>query len=230
MISNRCSLGQQSGITLLELLVALLVLGLLMVGLTQGIRAGLAMWGGQTQRLSETAELDAVARALRMLLSNIQAPPASPPPSNAGTSTTMPNFELSSDKLTFVGDMPTGFGTTRRANITLELDQKRLVVRWTPRRHESTTVPEPKPTETELSRGVERLEFAYWGSASPDQSAAWQDQSGGPQLPELIRVRLTFPKGDRRRWPDLIVAPPLASALASAPPQAPSRRGGRRPF
>jgi general secretion pathway protein J len=213
--ANRCSLGQQSGFTLLELLVALVVLGFLMVGLTQGVRIGLAMWGAQTRRLGETAELDVGARALRMLLSDIQTPR----PSNVGAGAATPNFEASSDKLTFVGDLPTGFGTTRRANITLELVQERLVLLWTPHRHERTTAPEPepKPTETELIRGVERLEFAYWGAASPDQPAGWQDQSGGP--PELIRVRLTFPKGDRRRWPDLIVAP-----LASGPPQATGQR------
>ena len=214
MISNRCSLGQQSGFTLLELLVALLVLGLLVVGLAQGVRAGLTMWGAQTRRLSETAELDAGARVLRMLLTNMTALS----PGNVGTgaatpNAAIPNIEASSDKLTFVGDLPTGLGTTRRANITLELDQERLVLRWTPHRHERTTAPEPEPIEIELIRGVERLEFAYWGAGSPDQPAGWQDQSGSSQLPELIRVRLTFPKGDRRRWPDLIVAPQATGQL-----------------
>ena len=219
MICKRCSLGQQSGFTLLELLVALVVLGFLMVGLTQGVRTGLAMWGAQTRRLGETAELDAGARALRMLLSDIYTPQTS----NVGTGAATPNFEASSDKLTFVGDIPTGFGTTRRANITLELVQERLVLLWTPHRHELTTAPEPepKPSETELIRGVERLEFAYWGAASPDQPAGWQGQSGSH--PELIRVRLTFPKGDRRRWPDLIVAP-LSSGPPSGLPQATGRR------
>ena len=44
MTLGRCSLDRQSGFTLLELLVALVVLGLLVVGLTQGVRAGLTMW------------------------------------------------------------------------------------------------------------------------------------------------------------------------------------------
>src|SRR6266446_5733188 len=63
--------GQQSGFTLLELLVVLVVLGFLMVGLTQGVRAGLTMWGAQTRRVGETADLDAGARVLRRLLSGI---------------------------------------------------------------------------------------------------------------------------------------------------------------
>ena len=217
MSCKRCSVDQQSGFTLLELLVALIVLGLLVVGLTQGVRASLTMWDAQTRRLGETGELDAGARVLRTLLRDIQTPQSR----NVGPGAATPNFEASGDKLTFVGDLPTGFGTTRRANITLELVEERLVLLWTPRRHELTTAPEPKPTETELIRGVERLELAYWGASSPDQPAGWQDQSGSS--PELIRVRLTFPKGDRRRWPDLIVAP-ISSSPPSGPPQATGQR------
>jgi general secretion pathway protein J len=189
--------GQQSGFTLLEMLVALVVLGFLMVGLTQGVRAGLTMWGAQTRRVGETADLDAGARVLRKLLSAISLL------SSSGTE----KFEARPDSLTFVGDLPTGFGTTRRADITLELHEGRLVLRWTPHRHELSTTPPPEPIETELIRRVERLDLAYWGSPSPGQPASWQSQSDSRHVPELIRVRLGFAKGDRRRWPDLIAAP-----------------------
>ena len=204
MTPSRCTLGRQSGFTLLELLVALIVLGLLVVGLTQGVRAGLTMWGAQTRRIGETGELDAGARALRVLLAGISVPPAGVVGRGA-TGTT--KLEGRSDSLAFVGDLPTGLGTTRRTNITLELVQERLVLRWTPHRHELTTAPAPEPIETELIRGVAHLDFAYWGSPSADQPASWQAQWDGFNIPELIRVRLAFGKGDRRRWPDLIAAP-----------------------
>lgn len=197
-------LGRQSGFTLLELLVALVVLGMLVVGLTQGVRAGLTMWGAQTRRVSETGELDAAARVLRMLLSGISVPP--PELAGRGAAATI-NFEGRSDSLAFVGDLPTGLGTTRRANITLELIQERLVLRWTPHRHERTTAPDPAPIETELIPGVAHLDFAYWGSSTPDQPAGWQAQWDGSNVPDLIRVRLSFAKGDPRRWPDLVTAP-----------------------
>jgi hypothetical protein len=60
---------------------------------------------------------------------------------------------------------------------------------------------------TELIRNVERLDLAYWGAPSPAQTAGWQGQWDGPGIPELIRVRLGFSKGDYRRFPDLIAAP-----------------------
>ncbi len=196
--------GQQSGFTLLELLVVLVVLGFLMVGLTQGVRAGLTMWGAQTRRVGETADLDAGARVLRRLLSGISLLSA------GGTVVGAPNapkFEARPDSLTFVGDLPTGFGTTRRAEITLELHEGRLVLRWTPRRHELSTAPPPEPIETELIRRVERFDLAYWGSPSRGYPAGWQSQwDRRDNIPELIRVRLGFARGDRRRWPDLIAA------------------------
>ena len=195
--------GRQSGFTLLEILVALVVLGFLMVGLTQGVRAGLTMWGAQTRRVGETADLDAGARVLRRLLSGISLPSAG---GSLGASSTE-KFEALPESLTFVGDLPTGFGTTRRADITLDLHEGRLVLRWTPRRHELSIAPPPEPIETELIRRVERLDLAYWGAASPGQPAGWQSQWDRRDIPELIRVRLGFATGDRRRWPDLIAAP-----------------------
>ena len=204
MMLRRGVAGEQTGFTLLEILVVLIVLGFLLVGLTRGVRTGLTLWDAQTRRIGETAELDAEARVLRMILSAIWIPPPriiDPEAAHAPEAAGQP------DRLTFIGYLPTGLGTTRRANITLELRDQRFVLRWTPHRHELSTAPAPEPIETELIRGVERLDFAYWGSPAASQPAGWQTQWDNYNVPELIRIRLSFAKGDRRRWPDLIAAP-----------------------
>jgi general secretion pathway protein J len=198
--------GRQTGFTLLEVLVALVVLGFLVIGLTQGVRAGLKMWGAQAGRVSQTSELDAAARILRTILTGMAASP-----SGGASPTAAGNAEIEGgpDSLAFVGDLPDGLGAVRRADIKIELSHGGLVLRWTPRRHELSTAPPPAPVETELIGGVEHLSLAYWGAPGPGQPSGWQSQWDGPGMPELVRVRLTFREGDRRRWPDLIAAPQL---------------------
>jgi general secretion pathway protein J len=189
-----------SGFTLLETLVVLAVLGLLFVGLTQGIRAGLALWRAQDRRIEQTAELDSTARLLRTLLTRMSSPTGP-----AGQSQTI--LKGGSNRLEFIGDLPTGLGATQRADIVIELLRRRLVLVWTPRRHEVPVGSPPKPVETELMGSVQALDLGYWGTPAPDQSPGWQPSWDGPGLPQLIRVRLAFAAGDPRRWPDLIVAP-----------------------
>jgi general secretion pathway protein J len=202
---NGRAFERQRGFTLLEMIVVVTVLGFLMIGLTQGVRTGLTLWEAQSRRVGETAELDAAARILRALLSGIAPPPSFAPA--AGAAAGGGELKGSTASLAFVGDLPTGLGTTQRADITLELNGGRLVLRWTPHRHELSTAPAIPPTETELVGHVERLDLAYWGTSPSGQETGWQAQWDGPAIPELIRVRLAFGANDRRRFPDLIAAP-----------------------
>lgn len=197
---------RQSGLTLLELLVALTVLSFLMVALTHGLRTGFRLWNVQSRELGRTAELDAAARVFRTLLTGIPISPASA--INPGSDPIAISFRGKADSLAFVGNLASGLGTDRRAEIELGLHGGRVVLTWIPRRHELGGA-RPAATETEVIKGVTRLEFAYWGVPSAGASPAWLDEWDGPSIPQLIRIRLDFAKGDIRRWPDLIVAPQL---------------------
>jgi len=197
---------RQAGFTLLEILVALVVTGFLFVGLNQGARTGFALWDAQARRIGQTAELDATARRVRSLLADIPILPVAA----ADLSPRAIAITGEADRLAFVGDLPTGLGGTRRADITLEERAGRLILAWTPHRHEAAGAPPVVPTETELIRGVEHLEIAYFG-ASAGELPLWHAQWPGPGFPLLIRIRLRFAKGDARRWPDLIAAPQLVA-------------------
>src|SRR5258708_35863715 len=89
----------QSGFTLLEVLVALIVLGLLIVGLTQGVRAGLALRDAHTHRIAVSADLDISMRLLRRVFSWL--------PVNAGGDQLLPTadgtaFKGEPDRVSFV--------------------------------------------------------------------------------------------------------------------------------
>ena len=197
---------RQGGFTLLELLVALTVLGFLVVALIQGMRTGLEFWGVQNRQIARTAELDTTARVLRALLSGI--PILSSAADNPGGASAARQFAGKADELSFVGDLPNGLGGSLLADIKLAVRGQRLVLAWSPHRHElaGTT---PAVTETELMSGVDRLLLAYWGPASPGAAERWLAEWNGPPLPKLIRVRLLLVKGDNRHWPDLVAAPQL---------------------
>jgi general secretion pathway protein J len=190
----------QRGFTLLEIIVVLAVLGFLMVGITQGVRVGVAMWHAQGRRLDRTAELDAAQRVLRELLTAIPRP--SGDASDGVNSGTASSFS-------FIGDLPTGLGTTRRADITLLLQGTRLMLLWKPHLHATLLGPAPAPVETELVGGVAGLQLAYWGAGAADEPESWLSRWDGPAPPKLIRVRVEFAEGDPRRWPDMIVAAQL---------------------
>src|SRR5271170_7447617 len=62
----------QAGFTLLEMIVALVVLGFLMIGLTEGSRFGFRAWKHQADMIADHDQMDAVDRTLRQLLTHVQ--------------------------------------------------------------------------------------------------------------------------------------------------------------
>ena len=205
---------RQGGFTLLEMLIALAVLGLLMAGLTQGVHTGLALWSAQMRHIDGTAELDSTARALRDVLSSMQ-PGARINPAPGSTAAMVGDR----NRLSFVGDLPTGLGTSRRAEITIMVQGGRLMLLW--RSHGSGLPPAPL-APAELLRGVARLDLSYWRAPAQGSPGAWLAEWPMSGLPNLIRVRLAFAADDSRRWADLIVHP-----LLWAPPTAADQLGAK---
>lgn len=192
--------GRDGGFTLLETLVALVVLGFVMAGLAAGARFGLRAWGTQSRLIDARAELDAVDRTLRRLIEGM----------DPGGPNQAPLIEGGRGAMSFTSELPAvAAAVTRRADVALLVDPGgRLVLRWTPRLNATRFGPPPPMEEAELLRGVARLELAYWPRPTPDAPVAgWRESWAEKALPELVRIRLAFPPGDGRRWPDIVAAP-----------------------
>jgi general secretion pathway protein J len=193
-----------AGFTLLELLVALVVLGFVMVGLSRGTELGLKAWDLQQRTVARIADLDATDRALRNLIGGLD-----PTPHKDGT----PALAGSAASMTFRGLLPAAVTSSRIADMQLGLGpDNRLILRWRPYWHEEPFGPPPPETETELLRGVVRLELAYWG-VNGTGPAGWLTAWSAPGPPTMVRVRIGFGPRDPRRWPDIVVA------LRRDPPQ-----------
>jgi general secretion pathway protein J len=193
---RRTGRNAEAGFTLLELLVALSVLGFLVLGLAQGVRFGLTAWDAQARLAGAHADLDVVDRALRRMVAQIVPTDEADVPAIRGTAD---GFECVTE-LPAAATLP-----SRRVVAALGVDRsRRLVLRWVPHLHARRLGPPPAPQETELLRGVERLDLAYWSAAD---GGVWLPVWNRTEAPDLVRIRFVFPRGDRRHWPDIIAAP-----------------------
>lgn len=192
--------GPSAGFTLMEIIVALVAFGLLLAGLTQGVRYGYRAWGAQTHIVAERDQLDATDRVLRQLIGHIERV-RQPDKTSVGGRV---------DRFDFVTLMPeAGLLATRRADVSLLVDQAhRLVLRWAPHRHETPFGKPPEETTTEILSGVKTLAFAYMGqpASGDDSEPAWQTKWTDFAPPHLVKVHLAFAEDDPRRWPDIVIA------------------------
>jgi general secretion pathway protein J len=187
---------RERGFTLLEVLVALAVLGFLMLGLAQGLRFGLGAWDSQARLMGRSSDLDIADRALRRIVTQLVPTDDVRQPGLRGTAS---SFEAVTE-LPLTAALP-----TREAVVALGVDRAgRLVLRWTPYLHARRLGPPPAPEESELLRNLERIELAYWSAAS---GGSWLPVWARTELPDLVRIRLVFARGDARRWPDIVAAP-----------------------
>jgi general secretion pathway protein J len=183
------------GFTLIEVLVALVVLGFVVIGLGQGVRFGLLAWNKATSTAGTRENFDAVDRTLRHLIEH----------TDPGNEIDPPRFTASSDKLDFISRLPDMSGmATNRVEAGLGVDSHhRLVLRWRPYLHAKRLRP-PQYTETELLGGVARMELSFWAPG-----AGWTMTWDAAVLPAMVRIRLEFTDPAQRRWPDIVAAPDL---------------------
>jgi general secretion pathway protein J len=187
------------GFTLLEILVALAVMGLLLVGLLQGSRFVLFSWETHIRLVERNADLDAVDRTLRGLIEHARPGSEWEPLIFAGTA----------HAVTFISILPTPVAglQMRRADVELVVDAAhRLLLLSTPHLHATRIGQPPQPLVTEILQGVERLELSYWPATEGEGwTQIWHDSAP----PRLVRIRIVFSDPGHPPWPDILAAPML---------------------
>jgi general secretion pathway protein J len=187
---------RDAGFTLLELMVALVVLGLLLAGLAQGVGFGLRTYSRQTGILAQAGRQNAVDRALRRLITEAR-------PGQAGGT---------AHELRLITTLPAAASVAdRRIDAAIYVDSRHdLVMAWSPHRPGHALIPPSAPRIEVLAHGILQLDVRYWWPRSVFGAPTWQTRGPAGGLPRLIRLRIIG--SDHRPRPDLIAAPALAAA------------------
>lgn len=202
-------ISDEAGFTLLELLVAMTLLGLLMVLIFGGLRFGARVWersavhtsGTDDVRIAQTLIRREIEGAYPYLLAGNGIQPHI-------------DFEGSAEGLTFLAPLPNAVLPAGRARVKLfavtDGGSSRLVVQMRP---ELAAGDDEKTSEEDtLLAGLSAVRFSYFGSERPGEAPSWHDSwYGAMRLPALVRFEVTFAKGDTRLWPELVVAPRIAA-------------------
>lgn len=190
---------RSGGFTLLELLVAMAVLGLLTVVLSGSLRFGLRAWE-TGQRASDALE---TASTVQPLLRR-QIEQAYPLLARTGEPAVV--FEGGRQRLRFLTLLPERAGGGGLADVALSYRADaagggRLEMAWQPLGERER----PAASRT-LFDGVDALDFAYYGGERRTGTAEWRETwEDAGFLPALVRLRVRFRDG--RAWPDLVAAP-----------------------
>jgi general secretion pathway protein J len=174
---------------LLEMLVALVVFGLLLAGLSQTTHFALTAWRMNTKNAAGPARVSAVDTALRRLIE--QASPQ--------------DFAGASDNLAFTTMLPEGSRVTGRADAAIFVTPgQNLVLRWAPHPAGKLFGLPPPPHSEMLLPDVAAIRFSYL-TLQPNGAPVWVSSWQRPGLPLLVRIGIQFT--GPVIWPDFLAAP-----------------------
>lgn len=194
------------GFTLVELLVGLTLMALLSVILFGGLRFGVRAWEAGGEHVDRATRIEAVQALLRRQVGQARAPIL--PEADAGP---VAAFVGGPDSLRFVAPLPAHRGAGGSYLFYLALRERGelsdLTLAWRLFRPEQPADDLAAPEEaTMLLEGIAGIDLAYYGAADPEQPLQWWEAwDGAGGRPRLVRLRVEFPPGDPRRWPDLII-------------------------
>lgn len=213
-----------AGFTLMELLVALTLLGLISVMALGGVRLGARTWETVSAKAEDNSHVQLVRSFLARELA--QAVPVFVDNQAGGIGLA---YEGDSESLAFVAPLAPHFGLGGLQRLELALldgeegKGRLLVLKRRPFHRNDAVDPADRQSEDEvhlLLDGIAEAEFAYRESAR-DGSVPWSsDWHGRDELPALVRLRVSFADDRQAVWPDLLVAGRITTLPGCMPPEA----------
>lgn len=199
--------------TLVEVLVALTILGLITVSVSGGIRFAIRAWDVNTQQAAAAHEVVAVRRLLIRLVRKTV------PPEPVRSRLTQ-GWTGDARGMSFAAHAPPALGHgTLRVRLHARKDGQ-LTLTWsTDRPPDTPGTPvrrASQPHKRSLLSGLQSARFRYFGQRGDDQPSWHHSWDAVDGLPSLVAIKLVFPAADPRGWPPLLVHP--RAQLRAVPP------------
>lgn len=203
--------------TLVEVLVALVILGLMAGAVVEAIRLGAASWNRGQQSGDRTEDLDTVHALVRGVIAGAYPAFASTDPRDRRIV-----FRGEPDSLTLIAPLPnlTPDGAWARMRFWRRehAGSGALVLEW----HLDLPTSDHRPPSAQIDRllpSVASLRLDYFGATEPGQAPAWQDRwVDRDRLPALVRIRIRRDpmrgETDGLWWPDIVVATRVTATSA----------------
>ncbi|MEQ8427857.1 MAG: prepilin-type N-terminal cleavage/methylation domain-containing protein [Gammaproteobacteria bacterium] len=191
---------QAHGFTLLEVMVAVALLGLILVTLYSGLYSARLHWQAGQQKVTSTEELRILERVIRKYLSS------SIPVIHIRKTRREVMFSGETDSLTFITRLPAHRGGGGLYQVTLatreENDNMQLVLFYhslnKPDAFDKTVISE----NVTLVSNIEGVSFSYLAMPGKDKQPEWQkDWQEENELPAMVRIQLW--KNDANTLPQL---------------------------
>jgi general secretion pathway protein J len=192
---------RDAGFTLLEIIVAVVVLGFVLAGLAQATHFGMTTWDVQTRQAARVAEMERADRLLRLTISEASAPLAADDKPFTGQE----------HRLEFITRLPDQPQTdpVRRAKVAIGVDdQHRLLLRWQQSPNAVALKKQPPPEEIVLAEGVDHLDLRY--RQRLEDGGKWMTVWNDAALPALLQLHVVL-QNQHRAWPVFQVATMLDS-------------------